>query len=238
MTVDCHFPERSWLMTDFPPVAVDDCVLVLTHLQNEFWHPDGRGYHFTQEKLPHPDTLERVNRLVAACREREIPLIFHNETCRPGHPELRLRRGGYVRGTGRLLRLPEGNMVVRGEWGASVLDSLKPDPSRDEFVVDNAKVDPFTCSEFEPLLRNLDRHLLILVGLAVNFGIEETARSGNERDYGIVVVRDCTDRLLGDYTEATFDELLPYFGRVASSDELIKEIQEAEVGSASGPAVG
>ena len=212
-------------MTDtFPPVPVDDLVLVITHLQNDFWHPEGRGYAFTRDCLPHADTKERIAAVIAGCRAHGIPIIFHNETFRPGHPELAERRGGYVRGSGRVLRLPEENMAVRGTWGAATLDELKPEPGRPEFEIDNAKVDPFTCSEFDVLLRNLNRHVLVLAGLATNFGIEMTAHSANEREYGVVVLADCTDRLLGEYSEATLRVLLPYFGRVMESAAFLREL--------------
>ncbi len=209
----------------FPPVPRDDLVLVLTHLQNDFWHPDGRGYAFTRDTLPFADTKERIVAVVAACRQAEIPIVFHNETFRPGHPELRVSRGGYVRGSGRVLRLPEENMAVRGEWGAATLDELKPRPGFREYEVDNAKVDPFTCSEFETLIRNLERHVLVLAGLATNFGIEMTARSASDRDYGVVVLSDCTDRMLGEYSELTMQTLLPYFGRVMTSGEFRAELE-------------
>lgn len=212
---------------DFPPVPVDDLVLVLTHLQNDFWHPDGQGYAFTRDTLPHPDTLARILAVVEACRARGVPIICHNETFRPGHPELSMRRGGYVRGSGRVLRLPEENMAVRGTWGAATLDVLKPIPGRPEFEIDNAKVDPFTCSEFDTLLRNLGRHVIVLAGLATNFGIEMTARSANEREYGVVVLEDCTDRMLGEYSEATLRVLLPYFGRVMDSATFIAEVSRS-----------
>ena len=209
---------------EFPPVPVDDLVLVLTHLQNDFWHPEGRGYAFTRDTLPHADTLDRITRVVAACRAADVPILYHNETFRPGHPELALRRGGYVRGSGRVLRLPEENMAVRGTWGAATLDALKPQAGCREFEIDNAKVDPFTCSEFQTLLRNLDRNVLVLAGLATNFGIEMTARSANEHEYGVVVLSDCVDRMLGDYSEATLHVLLPYFGRVMESSTFLEEL--------------
>jgi nicotinamidase-related amidase len=212
------------MTTRFPGVPRDDVVLVLTHLQNEFWHPEGRGYAFTKDCLPHADTLQRILAVVASCRAAGVPIIMHNETFRPGHPELAIRRGGYVRGSGRVLQLPEMNMAVRGTWGAATLEDLKPRPDAAEFEIDNAKVDPFTCSEFEPLLRNLDRHVLVLAGLATNFGIEMTARSANERDYGVVVLADCVDRMLGDYSEMTLTTLLPYFGRVMESATFIDEL--------------
>ena len=170
------------------------------------------------------DSKERILKVVDVCRSENIPIICHNETFRPGHPELRIRRGGYVRGSGRVLQLPEQNMAVRETWGAETIDDLKPRPGFPEYVIDNARVDPFTCSEFEPLLRNLQRHIVVLVGLATNFGIEMTARSANERDYGGGVLSDCVDRMLGEYSEKTLTELLPYYGRVMTSNEFIKEL--------------
>jgi nicotinamidase-related amidase len=211
-------------MSDFPILPANDTVLVLTHLQNEFAHRDGKGASIVYKFLQESGSLDRIKRVLAACRAAGIPVIFHNETFRPGHPELRVSRGGYVRGTGRVLGLARDNMAVRGEWGADVIDELRPDPARDEFVLHNAKVDPFTCSEFEPLLRNLNRNILLIGGLACNFGIEMTARSGNERDYGICVLSDCIDRFLGDYSEKTVTELLPLYGRVATSDVIIREL--------------
>lgn len=208
----------------FPPVPGDDIVLVLTHLQNDFWHPEGRGYAFTRDTLPFPDTKERIGRVLEACRAAGVPVIYHNETFRPGHPELRVRRGGYVRGSGRVLRVPEENMAVRGEWGSRTLDEFRPREGAPEYEIDNAKVDPFTCSEFATLLTNLERHVVVLVGLATNFGIEMTARSANERDYGVIVLSDCVDRMLGEYSERTLTELLPYFGRVMTSSEFLAEL--------------
>lgn len=210
---------------EFAPVPVDDVILVLTHMQNDFWHPDGRGYEFTKDTLPFPDTLQRISKTIDTCRELGIPIIFHNETFRPGHPELRVRRGGYVRGTGRVLRCPEENMAVRGQWGADTLAEIAPDPNRDEFVIDNAKVDPFTCTEFEVLLRNMERNIIIVAGLATDFGVSLTVRGANERDYGVIVLSDCTDRMLGEYSEMTIEKLFPYLARVMTSDELISELK-------------
>ncbi|CAB4945694.1 unannotated protein [freshwater metagenome] len=211
-------------MTKFPPLPVDDTVLVLTHMQNEFAHPDGKGAGIAYPSLLAAGVFERMQRVLAACRAAGIPVIFHNETYQPGHPELRERRNGYCIGSARYLGLDTGDMAVRGTWGAEVIDDLAPDPTRDEYVIHNSKVDPFTCTEFEVLLRNFGRHVLLLAGLATNLGIEMTARSGNEREYGICVLSDCVDRTFGDYSEATISTILPIYGRVATADEIIAEI--------------
>ena len=75
-----------------------------------------------------------------------------------------------------------------------------------EYTIDNAKVDPFTGSEFEILLRNLSRHVLILAGLATNFGIEMTARSANERDYGVpTLVANCIGSCSDELVQFSFE---------------------------------
>lgn len=215
-------PQRS-----FGALPVDDVVLVVTHLQNDFWHPDGRAYEMTKAALAHDDVVDRIAALIACCRTGGVPIIFHNESFRSGYPELRMRRGGYALGSAKAFGAKRTEIAVRGTWGAQVLEALAPSPDHDEFVVENAKVDPFTCSEFEPLLRNLDRHVLILVGLATNWGIEMTARSASERDYGVCILSDCIDRLLGDYTEATIERLLPFYARVTTSAVALSELGEA-----------
>jgi len=212
-------------MTDFPPLPVDDTVLIVTHMQNDFVHKDGAGSHIAHSQMHDSGALSRIIKLLATCRQAGIPVIFHNETFRAGHPELREQRNGYVRGTGRVLGLPERNMCLRGAWGGDVVEELKPNFDRDEFIVDNSQVDPFTCTEFEVLLRNLRRNVLLVVGLATNYGVEMTARSGNERGYGICVVSDCIDRMMGEFSEMSIKHLLPIYGRVETADVIIKELE-------------
>ena len=113
---------------------------------------------------------------------------------------------------------------LKEEWGMSELKKFSNQNCKG-FIAssDQVTVMSFTGSEFEILLRNLGRHVLILAGLATNFGIEMTARSANERDYGVVVLSDCTDRMLGEYSELTLSILLPYYGRVMTSETLRAE---------------
>ena len=211
--------------TDFPPVPKDDAVLVLTHLQNEFWHPEGKLFEFTGARLPHADTYERIKKLVALARELEIPIIYHKETFRPGFPELRMDGSRYCLSSQRLFDFPGTNMAVRGDWGAETLEEIKPREGHPEYEIENPRVDPFYCTDFDMLLRSMRRSTLIVVGLATNLGIEMTARSATEREYGVVILEDCIDRMFGEYSEMTVKELLPVFSRVMDSETLTSELR-------------
>lgn len=211
-------------MTDFPKLPANDTVLVLEHLQNEFAHPEGRGDYIVHKFMQESGTFDRIRSVIEACRSKGIPIIHIAETFRPGHPELAASRNGYVRGSARVLGLDQKKLAIRGTWGAEIVDDFKPDPNRQEFVVETSKVDPFNCSEFEILLRNLNRNILLIGGLATNFGIEMTAREANDRDYGVCVLSDCIDRFLGGHSETTVSTLLPIYGRVAKAQEIIDEL--------------
>ena len=53
---------------------------------------ESRGLPSRTEEIRVSGALGRMQRLLAACRGAGIPVIFHNETFRPGHPELRVAR--------------------------------------------------------------------------------------------------------------------------------------------------
>jgi len=40
------------------------------------------------------------------------------------------------------------------------------------------------------------------------------------------VLSDCTDRMLGEYSQMTLDVLLPYYGRVMDSPTLLAEMAQ------------
>ncbi len=207
----------------FPPLDVSDCVLFIDHLQNDWASPQGKGSDIVYKYLQKYNVIPNIQRVVAACRKAGVPIIYHNETWRPGYPELSVSRNGYVIGSARYFGVQDLGVCIQGTWGAQIIDEVKPEPG--DFIIDNPKVDPFTCTDFEAILRNLGRNVIIECGLATHLGVEMLARNASERDYGVVVLYDCTDRSLDDFSEAVFKNIFPMYGRVATSDEIIAELQ-------------
>lgn len=206
----------------FPPIDPDDCALFIDHMQNDWASPQGKGAAIAYDRLVELNVIPNIKRVIAACRKAGMPIIYHNETWRPGYPEISIMRNGYVIGSARHFKLSELGVCVQGTWGAQVIDELKPEPG--DFVIDNPKVDPFNCTDFEAILRNKERNVIIECGLATHLGIEMLARNASDRDYGIVVLYDCTDRSFGEFSEEVFEKIFPMFGRVATSDEIIREL--------------
>jgi hypothetical protein len=111
------FAPRS---TDFPPIPRDDSVLILTHL------PCTDGSNIAASRR----TAMHIGGVTQACRANDIPLIFHNESWRPGHPEIRICRNGYALGSAKFLGVRGGGISLSEEPGGlpcSMSFSQSPD---------------------------------------------------------------------------------------------------------------
>ena len=79
----------------------------------------------------------------------------------------------------------------------------------------------FINNEFETLMHNRHASTVVMVGYTTDGGVEMTVRSGHNRDYLMVVVRDC----VGTYTEEAHNAALNRIARyadVVDSKELIE----------------
>jgi ureidoacrylate peracid hydrolase len=106
-----------------------------------------------------------------------------------------------------------------GTWGA---EFYKVQPLPGETVVTKHRYSAFVETELDTILRSLGVETLILTGVATNVCVESAARDGFMKDYYIVVVEDCTGTSSRSAHEATLDNIRNYFGRVASSAEIVK----------------
>ena len=106
-----------------------------------------------------------------------------------------------------------------GTWGA---EFYQVRPRDGEIVVTKHRYSAFIETELDTILRARDVETLILTGVATNVCVESTARDGFMKDYYIVVVDDCTGTSSRSAHEATLENIRHYFGRVASSADIIK----------------
>jgi len=106
-----------------------------------------------------------------------------------------------------------------GTWGA---EFYKVEPRPGEIVVTKHRYSAFIETELDTILRALGVETLILTGVATNVCVESTARDGFMKDYYVVVVDDCTGTSSRSAHQATLENICNYFGRVASSAEIMK----------------
>ncbi|HEY6575854.1 MAG TPA: cysteine hydrolase, partial [Mycobacterium sp.] len=162
------------------PLIVGNPVLVVVDIQ--------RGGAMPAEDVGiahmpgHADRVTRAERLVAAARTANVPVVFFQEVHRPSGVDI-----------GRELDGAEGMHCVEGRPGTELEPSLRPDLSgnRPEFHIVKRRYSGFIGTEFDIVLRGLKASTLILIGGLTDVCVHYTFADAHQRDYHVRVVTDC-----------------------------------------------
>lgn len=103
------------------------------------------------------------------------------------------------------------------DWYSEV---IKPLPT--EHIVTKWNYDAFEDTDLNILLSSKGIKTLLFTGFSTNVCVETSARRGYIKGYYIVLVSDCADAPTRQEHEATVYNIENYFGKVATSDEVIK----------------
>jgi nicotinamidase-related amidase len=162
------------------PLIVGNPVLVVVDIQ--------RGGAMPAEDVGiahmpgHADRVSRAERLVAAARAANVPVVFFQEVHRPSGVDI-----------GRELDGTEGMHCVEGHPGTELEPSLRPDlgGTRPEFHIVKRRYSGFIGTEFDIVLRGLKASTLILIGGLTDVCVHYTFADAHQRDYHVRVVTDC-----------------------------------------------
>lgn len=117
---------------------------------------------------------------------------------------------------------------VRGRREHEILDELCP--LETELVLNKVTTGGFSSSSLDACLRALGVTDLLIAGVSTNSCVETTARDAADRGYRTVLIDDACAAARPELHEATLTSFRRFFGRVATTDELI-----AELGSGTSP---
>ncbi|GAA1667267.1 isochorismatase [Mycolicibacterium murale] len=162
------------------PLIVGNPVLVVVDIQ------EGGGMTADEAGIPvmpgHAERVEVAQRLLAAARAADLPVVFFQEVHRPSGVDF-----------GRELDGTEGVHCVEGQPGTDLEPSLRPilDGSRPEFHIVKRRYSGFIGTEFDIVLRGLKADTLILIGGLTDVCVHYTFADAHQRDYYVRVVSDC-----------------------------------------------
>ena len=193
------------------PLIVGNPVLVVVDIQ------EGGGMTADQAGIPvmpgHAERVEVAQRLLAAARAADIPVVFFQEVHRPSGVDF-----------GRELDGTEGVHCVEGRPGTDLEPSLRPilDGSRPEFHLVKRRYSGFIGTEFDIVLRGLKADTLILIGGLTDVCVHYTFADAHQRDFYVRVVSDCLGGSSQKRHDASLDAM-EYLqtGAVRSSDEIL-----------------
>jgi nicotinamidase-related amidase len=191
--------------------------LLLIHWQNDITGEGGKARRDTLEELAKAHTIEHTQAVLKATREKGMLVVYITGTHRPGYPELPAKNPPLMR------HLVEAKAVIRGTWGAEVIDQLKP--LEDEIIVHNFSTNGFYGTDLDVILRNKGITDLVISGVATNFSVESTARDGCNRGYFIHILSDCCNSFSAEMHNWTLTNFLPYISAILDSKTYIAALQ-------------
>lgn len=167
--------------------------------------------------------LPRLERLIRFAREHRMPIIWTQSDHRPPYGGLMLRKFPVIL---------EQRVLWSGEPSFDMYPNmLQPEEGALEYRIVKHKFDAFFETNLDAILRYHNVDTLIVTGTATNACCESTARSAFMRDYQVAFPSDANATFDPAMHEATLTNIELLFGRVMTSDELLREMGEAMAGA-------
>ncbi len=164
-------------------------------------------------------TLKPLQHLLREARSRKVPVVFVNYQSRPGGADTR-NPFWMSGGVGNLY--PRVGEQVEGARWAEIMPELEPGDG-DFYVNTKRRYSAFYGTDLELLLRNLQVETVILTGVMTEICVLCSAFEAFNRDYRVVVVRDCTAGRDPETETCVLDRIIGLeLGWVMSSNEVIR----------------
>jgi len=159
-----------------------------------------------------PNTA-RLLSVFRAARARVIYLTYGAEThdCSDVPPHIR----GLVQATNN----------IEGQKEHEIVESVMP--YENELVLNKVTMGGFASTGLESRLRALGITEIVVVGVSTNNCVGMTAMEASDRGFGVILVADATGTC-DDEAQAAFENMfLRLWGRVATTDEVIADLNSA-----------
>jgi nicotinamidase-related amidase len=203
-------------------MAVDrwlDPALIIVDMQNDFVR-EGAPLEVPEARA----TITHHQKLIASCRETDIPIIYTRYLAGPRRtliwewtPQLEPPVLACQRGHARLYA-----DVNRTLDCTDVIDEIYPQAG--DHIVDKYGYGAFHNTNLDEILRSLGVQSLIITGTVTQICVEETGREAFHRGYKTTLVADAVSSYLPDLHEATLKNFALKFGWVSSTDEVLQTL--------------
>jgi ureidoacrylate peracid hydrolase len=151
--------------------------------------------------------IEPSSRLLERARNNRIPIVYVNDSHRPG---LRQDREFKKR----------AEHCIEGTWGAEVIKELKPQEG--DFVVKKRRFSGFYETDLDLTLKDLKIDTVIIIGVVTNICVRSTVHDAFFRGYKVIIPRDCVMATGEREQESSLYDIETHFGEVAASERIIE----------------
>ena len=191
--------------------------LVLIEYQNDFTSEGGTLHQAVKPVMDSTSMLSNTVETVKKARELGATIVYAPITFTEDYRELNAEPYGILKG------VVDSKSFRKGTWGAEIVDALKPQPQ--DIVIEGKRgLCGFASTNLDFILRSRGIQTIALGGFLTNCCVESTMRSGYEKGYNVVTLKDCTATLSEEEQRMAVEKNYPMFSRPLSHDEFLEEL--------------
>jgi ureidoacrylate peracid hydrolase len=191
--------------------------LVLIEFQNDFTSDGGTLHQAVKPVMDSTNMLANTVETVKKARELGVTIIYVPITFMDDYHELSSQPYGILKG------VVDSKSFRKGTWGAEITDVLKPEPQ--DIVVEGKRgLCGFASTNLDFILRSRGITNIALGGFLTNCCVESTMRSGYEKGYAVVTLKDCTAALSEEEQRLAVEKNYPMFSRPMDHNEFLAEL--------------
>ena len=203
--------------------------VVLIEYQNDFTSEGGTLHDAVRPVMNSTNMLANTLETVKKARELGATIVHAPITFTDDYHELTPEPYGILKG------VVDSKSFRKGSWGSEIVDELQPQPQ--DIVVEGKRgLDGFASTNLDFVLRSRGITDIALGGFLTNCCVESTMRTGYEKGYNVITLKDCTAALSEEEQRLAVEKNYPMFSRPMDHDEFIAELggKETTVGSRTG----
>jgi ureidoacrylate peracid hydrolase len=203
--------------------------VVLIEYQNDFTSEGGTLHDAVKPVMNSTNMLANTLETVKKARELGATIVHAPITFTDDYHELTPEPYGILKG------VVDSKSFRKGSWGSEIVDELKPQPQ--DIVVEGKRgLDGFASTNLDFVLRSRGITNIALGGFLTNCCVESTMRTGYEKGYNVITLKDCTATLSEEEQRVAVEKNYPMFSRPMNHDEFITELggKETAAGARTG----
>ncbi|WP_413990843.1 cysteine hydrolase [Labrys okinawensis] len=194
--------------------------VVLIEYQNDFTTEGGTLHGAVKGVMEQTNMLANTVETVKQARAAGATIVFAPITFTEDYHELRPSPYGILKG------VVDSKSFRQGSWGAEIVDVLKPEPG--DIVIEGKRgLCGFATTNLDFILRSRGVQTIALGGFLTNCCVESTMRTGYEKGYDVVTLKDCTATLSEEEQRLAVEKNYPMFSRPMMHQEFLAELRGA-----------
>ena len=201
--------------------------VVLIEYQNDFTSEGGSLHDAVKSVMEQEHMLPNSVETVAKARELGATIIHAPISFTPDYHELSPTPYGILKG------VVDSKSFRKGTWGAEIVQDLTP--AEQDIVVEGKRgLDAFASTNLDFILRSRGITTIALGGFLTNCCVESTMRTGYEKGFDVITLKDCTATLSEEEQRLAVEKNYPMFSRPMDHDAFLTELRGKEAAETTG----